>query len=133
MASDQFKRLQAHWYAKLRASGFDDIEDAKGDIRLAHQLVRTNDERHPFSYTVSVLDNTRRYYELAEHLAESLTRRDPRRKVWILHAQGYSDRELERRTGVSRYLIGQQTRELRALILEQARQDDEHAEGEKVS
>lgn len=131
--SAELKRLQAKWYAKLRAAGFEDIEDSHGNIRLAHQLVRTNDERHPYSFTVSVLANTVRYYELALHFAEGLTRRDPRRKIWALHAQGYSDRELERQTGVSRYLIGQQTRQLRALILEQARLENEHAEGKEVS
>ncbi len=117
----KFKRLKAIWYAKLAASGFDDIEKPNGKLR---DDVRMDDERHPRSFSRVAFVNAQRYYELATQIAMALSTRDPRSRIWLAHAAGWSNREIEKMLHVSRYLIGRDVRELSELIYIQARSQD---------
>lgn len=108
------KQLQNKWYERLRETGFDDIEQANGSLRATGP--RMNDLHTAKAYTRQVFDIYKRYYEVAAQLissesvpASSLITQLPKATQAIIramHADGWSNRAIEREIGVSRYLIG---------------------------
>jgi hypothetical protein len=91
---DEFKKLQAEWYGRLKQEGFEDIE--KGEKwfqgRRSGQL--------PKSYRGTWKNNPRyslnaRYYELASQLLFSHPfESEVRREIWGLHCKGIPERAI---------------------------------------
>lgn len=91
MNNQAFKQLQAKWYAKLKAKGFEDIEDVSRDDRPlkrwdANLGTNSNTDRSEVA-----LGARKRYYQLATHLLIDYEfTNHVHRRIWELHSQGYS-------------------------------------------
>jgi len=93
--SREFLRLQAEWYAKLKAEGFDDIE-AGGrlpDVDYRNATLRDREAITAY-FTVAGAYVHVGHFEQEEH-----------RDVWIFHAEGYSVREIAKRLGLDRNAV----------------------------
>ena len=86
-----FPALKAHWYRKLQESGFEDAEDAQGNLK----------EREPFTLSrgaqgdKTFCDSKETYFRLAgvflyAHTFETKLER----KIWQLHAEGLPVRRI---------------------------------------
>src|SRR5215813_13107079 len=96
MPSKKFERLKAQWYRKLAKSGFEDIEDDKGQLR------KDTSKRRMQSRDRSEIEALAEYYRRAEHwLLERPTPWDPRhRDIWALHSEGLSYGVISKRLNI---------------------------------
>lgn len=83
--TDKFKELQSKWYAKLKRSGFDDIEKSE-------DALHTYDKRYfNKTYDLPRFLAKQEYYRLAGQFLHEYKDFTPfERKVWELHAEGMS-------------------------------------------
>ncbi len=89
--SKSFKELQAEWYRKLAATGFEDIEDHR---KADAPLKSWHDHRFKRTHDVTV-ESTRTYYERASLLLHNGKFRTPTyRRIWELHSAGMSERKI---------------------------------------
>lgn len=90
--SRQFKALEQIWYEKLKAEGFEDIEDCdKRDRPLSAW--------HSFKFpalNAGQREASTLYFEAASELLHTYEFERPiERFIWALHCQGLSKREIE--------------------------------------
>lgn len=84
--SKKFKELKTKWYKKLEKSGFNDIEQANGNLKDFHSF------RFKSKKIKNVFFETQRYYELASQLLHTYPFPDrTSKKIWKLHASGESN------------------------------------------
>lgn len=106
--SRAFAKLQREWYAKLKESGFHDLEPAEDgalsnrgnlhpvsecaaeDERLAHRM---NDGAEYASWAESVLHDGPRFASLEE------------REAWRLHAEGLSEADIATALAITRHQV----------------------------
>jgi len=94
-ASSAFKELDAKWKAKLKKSGFDDIEGVSGILSSDRQeLGRRRDyrayDKRPLHYEAIT-----EYYRLCGHFLHDHKFEDENeRRVWELHGDGLSHRDI---------------------------------------
>lgn len=89
----EYKKLRAQWYLKLKENGFDDIEDVNTD---GQPLIDWHSYKW-FSPKFSMLqiESNRDYYIMAEHfLNEHEFKSEFDLLVWILHSEGESCRTI---------------------------------------
>ena len=112
--TDEFKALKAEWEQKLADSGFKDVE------------YQVNGEPADYMVGPNPMDFIRRgklqidqavdYYEAARawrwHLRERGERR-VRYRIWDMHAEGVSQREISETLGVGTGVVARVLRELR--------------------
>lgn len=89
--SPKFKRLQSHWYKKLKDSGFEDIENVNSPGESLHQW----HSFYFFNYSKASFDIRWSYYQRAtellyDYVFENITER----KIWAAHANGDSIRKI---------------------------------------
>lgn len=116
--TDDFKRLQAHWYRKLRESGFTDIESSDTPDGLkshtewnARRLGMTSD-----GYDLP--DLRFQYYSMAtEFLWRFEFSVQLHQRIWAFHAHGFSLREIGRLVGKDKDHVHGVVRSLKALML----------------
>lgn len=87
--SKSFKELQAKWYGKLKAKGFDDIERPDGQLAAWASRSKPNDR------DVGLREAKEEYYRLAGHFAYDYkfeTSKD--RYLWLKHSEGVSIRNI---------------------------------------
>ena len=105
---------QAYWYDKLRKEGFQDIEDAHGNIK-GNTTKRRAVDRDPADTRAR-----RDYYIRAEHFL--VERQVPfgalEAKVWSLHAGGLSYRDIAVICGVGIHTARTIVERLRAEMME---------------
>lgn len=101
LASDltpaQLRSLQREWYAKAKASGFEDAEDtARADRPLKHwHSTRFLKQTRPMRR-----EATETYYEMCRAIIHTFPFKTPRhRKIWELHSEGKSRRDIAREVG----------------------------------
>ena len=81
--------LEEHWYERLRASGFTDIENRSGLLKEHHALRFCRKSR------LHGREATQRYFELAEELLHTHEFQSPTHKeIWRLHSEGKTEREI---------------------------------------
>lgn len=90
MTTTNLKKLRKEWYAKLKAEGFSDIEQADGNIKTwsskLNQRYRTN---------LGDLAAKTEYYYLANHfLTEHIFETELQRIIWEYHANAISYRKI---------------------------------------
>lgn len=93
----EFLELQAKWYKKLEQSGFSDIEQnddnpgkVGGNLKTWSGSFMANMEKTSF-------EDKQRYFELAgQFLHEYKFEDSSEKRVWELHSQGLSIREIAR-------------------------------------
>lgn len=86
---EDIKQLKAHWYQKLKEEGFKDAETPNGYLK-DHPV-----ERLKRDYTPEKFNEKQNYFRLAaqfyhDHTFDSFHEQ----KVWQLHAEGLSLREM---------------------------------------
>lgn len=89
------KELQDKWYAKLKKSGFEDIENERGDLKASstHNLVSHHGEY--YADKISFHEGKAEYYRLAGfflHDKKFESKLD--KQIWELHANDRSIREI---------------------------------------
>ena len=107
MNRSEFKALEAKWYAKLKATGFVDIETTSA--------VRDNMRNYRMLNTAGVCrDATIHYYQEAFQALERQKFKTPvLRRVWRLHCQGMYSKDIADKTGLSRQQVTRAIRNLR--------------------
>jgi hypothetical protein len=100
-ADRKFQKLQDHWYEKLRASGFEDVESKKTGIYSGNAPLS-----QPFKacipFTRLQLQSRKSYYDWAHHVLEIYSfRNNTQRKIWEAHTEGLSIRAIAQK--VARY------------------------------
>lgn len=91
----KLKALQAKWYAKLKRSGFDDIEAEGRDLLKQWDSFHFREKYAPVEFA-----NKERYFQLANQLLHELefaTKKD--KKIWALHADGKTWNEISKEVG----------------------------------
>ena len=89
--SPAFLKQLKRWNAKLAAKGFVDIEDYGQDSCIPDGFVQGNSSTRLRHYDPA----TEEYYRLAEQWTQNVSR--ARRKIWQLHAEGKSLRQIAKR------------------------------------
>jgi len=96
MTRSEFKKLQAHWYGKLAATGWVDLE--KGDKFRSQGWMAG---RFQFEYTGAGAvrwNNKEEYYRLCStFLHENQFASRGERRIWELHTEGVSDQKISDR------------------------------------
>lgn len=90
----EFSKLQAEWYRKLKKSGFDDVEQTDGNLKIwsAHYFQS--------AYTPDSFTAKETYYRLAGQFLHSHKFKTPHeREVWRLHSEGESIRAIAAHLG----------------------------------
>lgn len=87
--SKEFKELQREWYKKLKDTGFEEIEQEDGNLKLwACHAFKTH-------YNPTSAGAKEEYYRLAGHFLYQYTfESEQERLTWELHSQGKSIREI---------------------------------------
>jgi hypothetical protein len=97
----KYKKLEEKWYKRLKISGFDDLEQGPGKQDLLLRA-KTGDPRQMLSKQARASadghDQKQEYYRLAGHfLYEYEFPFTVEQKVWELHSQGISMRDIATR------------------------------------
>lgn len=113
--------LRKEWYAKLKASGFKDIEHVDWSDGTSGNLL------NGFSFMDAVRTFTpeaMEYYRQAEqwnHHLETTKSSAKLRKVWRLHSEGKSYRKIAAATGIDRVKVAGMIRKERERMLQSSR------------
>lgn len=101
--SEDFKRLQAKWYKKLKQTGFEDIEDTNSP----NEMLKSWDSLYFLSrYDGNAFLAKQRYFELArQFLHEHVFDSSREKSIWTEFSEGASIRQIARRRRVSIYKI----------------------------
>lgn len=89
-----FRKLQREWYAKARASGFEDLEGPTGEGPLSDRgnLHPITEDRAAYQRLGFRIEDGTAYTEWAESVLHSVSfRSQQERDVWRLHASGLSE------------------------------------------
>lgn len=87
--SDEFKKLQAKWYEKLKKKGFQDIEQQDGNLKVwSSHLFKS-------SYNEITTPAKEDYYRIAgQFLHEYKFENAAEKLIWRLHSDGHSIRHI---------------------------------------
>jgi hypothetical protein len=113
--------LQAEWAAKLRASGFQDLESKGGLLSNRGNPTAQDDGKH---MTTEARAEAEAYYDDAREALRTWhfrTRRD--RDVWRLHVDRLNDVDIARHLGTSQRQVRQSRLRTIAAMREEARAD----------
>jgi hypothetical protein len=105
----EFKKLQRQYYARLKEQGFQDIEDDNGRMvfytERLHQLKR---------FTMDLMGPIRDYYSWAlQHAARSEFENSIDEKIWTMHAEGKSSREIAKEVDFDQTWICRKIKKIR--------------------
>lgn len=128
-----FKKLQAIWKKKLKESGFVDIE--KNEDILKQYVTSKNSKGKLNGATLEdrtrVQEVTQDYYRMAGHfLHDYKFSDDDEKRIWTLHAEGLSLRQIvkiisTRRHKISRHSIHMLVKDLAAKMIKMYRNNDD--------
>ena len=91
--SKKFKALQSQWYKKLKKSGFEDIENSKGDLKKYESATWNRNTKHTTEERVESRKAKADYYRIAgQFLHDYLFETALDKKIWTLHSIGKSYR-----------------------------------------
>lgn len=94
MNKTEFTRLRTAWYRKLRESGFRDVERADGSIADSHRLTWA------LGMGPLILQARSEYFSAAaSYLAEATFPTQTERRIWAMHADGVTIREIASKVG----------------------------------
>lgn len=123
MRSERLKELEKVWYAKLKQSGFEDIEDERYPDKplksYSSDLIESKPSRRKNFFKRTTAD----YYALARRLLETFQFESTlHKRIWSLHCEGLSKRQIEAklreenvfRVYATRYRNGKISREFHA-------------------
>lgn len=94
--SQDFKKLKAKWYRKLKKSGFEDIEDIDSPKEF---LIKWHSKCFQSHNTPEEFKERVKYFEQRTYFATAYTFSSPlEERVWCLHSDGYTYREIAKMT-----------------------------------
>jgi hypothetical protein len=84
-----YEKLKAKWYAKLKASGFEDIEQPDGRLKVWHDLYF---RCHMDADRIQAAQD---YYRLARQFVHDHIFKNPiEKRIWEMHAEGISQKQI---------------------------------------
>lgn len=87
--SNEFKKLQADWYKKIKDKGFNDIEQEDGMLKSWHSSLFSK------NYNVITHEAKEEYYRLAGIFLQHNKFKDAKeRYIWERHSSGVSIRNI---------------------------------------
>lgn len=102
-------KLQKVWYAKLKETGFDDIEYSNGGLRKAYQANANSSVKNQIG--------RQEYYAKAAEFAEHYIFKSERNKeIWILYSEGLSLSEIGKKMNLSKPRIDQIIKEIKPVF-----------------
>lgn len=111
--------LQREWYAKLKKSGFEDIEtgdDSDGLLKSSKRF--DTDKRVPIADVAASWEASAEYYQRAGQFLHAREWEESwERDVWELHSEGVGQNEIARRTHRGNTLVNATIVRLRAEML----------------
>jgi hypothetical protein len=85
-------KLKAHWYNKLKESGFKDIETRSGTTGRKNQKEGLPNIEHRVPLQIEIIDQ---YYSMASSFAHDHNfETELEKTIWIYHSEGLSVREI---------------------------------------
>lgn len=91
----KLKKLYQKWNKLLKKSGFEDIEDAYGNLKSYSYLGLEADE----------VRSREAYYEAARALLHTDYIKGQDKAVWTYHAEGYTQPEIAKMMGLSQSAV----------------------------
>ncbi len=114
--SQKFKSLQRSWYEKLSQSGFNDIENSKYEVS---QLKDWHCVYFQIRHTPESFEAKQEYYRLATAFFNTHDfQSEQDKQIWLLHADGYSIREIAAMIQKSVYRVHKAIKSLSTIMLE---------------
>jgi DNA-binding NarL/FixJ family response regulator len=93
------KQLAKLWNKKLKDSGFKDIEDEHGNLKVYDSELQSRISKSEYLSTMH-------YYERARELVHSKYLEGRDRYIWQRHAEGESNEEIARSVGLNPKSVG---------------------------
>lgn len=125
--SKEFKDLQSTWYKKLSKEGFDDIEQADGNLKMCHG------SWFQAKYSPAAFDAKQTYYRMAVAFLHDYELAPLDKSIWELYANGMPVLDILTRVKAEgfkthRNFVYARVRELSKIMLQfykdKARRDD---------
>lgn len=118
-SSKQFKDLQAKWYEKLAEEGFQEIENVRtGQLKQwsMHYVQCKRDK----DFALNLIQETNQYFHSAQTVLNDYQFKTEReRRIWELHCEGLSTRQIADRMGdLDHCTVFQVVKKIRATFLE---------------
>ena len=120
------RALRRTWYAKLRAHGFNDIEDVEKDMLKTWTAsgwaptVGGTNTRTQLTHSASRYSRAHAaaYYRMAgSFLHEHQFEKKWHKRVWRMHSQGQSYKTISEATGISNYRVKATVQRLKKVML----------------
>lgn len=137
--SKQFKELQKTWYDKLKNTkskqypeGFNDIEQDNGMLKTWESSHYTKHKYNGLtleSWLVSKQAQVE-YYTLARQWThEHKFKSKEEKKLWELHAEGMSYREMQKKTGINYSVLSRRMKALAMQMFAERKAEDDDTDG----
>lgn len=122
LKNKELKKLQSEWYAKLKESGFHDIEqNDNNDAKPDGNLKQWHSQVFYYRHKEGVLEDRQEYYRLAgQFLYDHDFHNEIHKVVWACHSDGLSVTEIARklnRDGLSRTSVFNIVKSLRQTMI----------------
>lgn len=121
-------RLKQRWQKKLRASGFQDIEDEDGRLK---RMTVESELRSLTGFQPGIMESIRDYFSWAEEMANRKGRvfkSAADRQIWTLHSRGLSSREIAESVPFDQTYIARKIKKIREYLKQQTRFDREDSD-----
>lgn len=107
MKKQNLKQLQAKWYAKLKADGFNDIENTRHPDRPLNDWHGLWFRKYIKKNGADKLQAKQEYYRHAAHLLTNGTifQNKKHRLMWELHAAGVSLRDIGKKFKIDKMTV----------------------------
>lgn len=104
------KALKTKWYRKLKDSGFEDIEDTESKNEF---LVAWHGSYFSRLYTIQEYQERQEYFQQTVFFSKSYSFKTKlEERVWCLHSEGFSYREIAEKTKSQKDKVGKIVRML---------------------
>lgn len=116
-SSTKFKKLKTKWDQKLKKSGFEDIENSRGDL-VDHRSTQDLWKRIHGSVDVFAALQTY-YYWAGDMVSRGKFKSSLDKKIWKLHAEGYSSRRIALDVPLKQWAICKRIKKIRSYLQQQ--------------
>lgn len=103
--NQEYKRLKDKWYKKLKASGFEDIEDTESP----REMLKSWHSTWFFTHSDPLhFKSKHRYFHMCEQFLNFYAFDSHEEKeIWVLHSEGFSVREIAKEVGVCKTKVNE--------------------------
>lgn len=111
--SPEFCALQKEWYARLRATGFKELEFFHTDGTSTNALLRDSITRMQQRYSAE----TTYYFTKARWYLQHAGLEPLDREIWAMHTDGRTSKDIATILGKSRYIVLKHVKRLKTAML----------------